>query len=152
MADTKDIKRNKISETRFVIFIPLLITAICAWFDFIFSKHEYDILSVLKMIYTYFFPSIVSIMITLIIQKAVYQNDTCGIDNARIRLSSLLLVFYGVSFITCLSQFNLIYAIVFGAFSIIYMIVTWFFCLDKEITQNNPVAEERAAAKKAINQ
>ena len=150
MTNTKDVK--KISEVRLVLFIPLLVTAICAWFDIYLSGEEYDILSISKIIYTYFFPSIASSMITLIIQKAFYKNDFCGIDENKIGLSSLLLVAYGVIFISCLSRFNWISAIVFGVFSFIYMIVTWFCCLDKEITHNNPVAEERAAAKKAINQ
>lgn len=156
MTDTKDknINIRKIEETRFVIFIPLLITAICVWFDFLFTKENREALDICKMIYTYFFPSIVSSMITLIIQKAVYdgEGDSCSIADNRLGLSIILIIVYGVIFLSCLSEWNLLTSIVFGVFSLVYMMVTWFFCLDKKITHNiiDPVTEERAALKKAI--
>lgn len=150
MNETKDIK--KIKETRFILFIPLLITAICVWFDFLFTKEQRVALDICKMIYTYFFPSIASSMITLIIQQAVYDSESCGIAENRVWLSNLLIILYSVIFLSCLSEWSLLTAIVFGAFSIVYMIVTWFLCLDKKITHNtiDPAAEERAALKKAI--
>ena len=93
-------------------------------------------------------------MITLIIQKACYKNDSCGIADNRVWLSALLIVIYGVCFISCLSNYNLCTAIVFCGCSIVYMVLTWFFCLDKEITHSvmDPAAKERAALKKAINE
>lgn len=156
MSETKDksINAKKIRETRFIIFIPLLITAICAWFDLLFIKEKLNVIYMLKTIYTYFFPSIASSMITLIIQKAVYDDDSCSIADNRVLLSSLLLIFYGVTFLSCLIEWNLLTTIVFGIVSIIYMIVTWLLCLDKKITHNiiDPVTEEREALKKAIAQ
>ena len=52
MASTKDVNSHSISETRFVIFIPLLVTAICAWLDFWLSEQKPELLNILKMIYT----------------------------------------------------------------------------------------------------
>ena len=149
MAETKEknISIRKIKETRFVIFIPLLITAICGWFDFLFSKENRNALDIFKMIYTYFFPSIAASMITLIIQKAVYDSESCSIADNKVGLSSLLIIVYGVIFISCLSEWGKFTSIFFGASSIIYMILTWFFCLDKKITHNIS-DEERAAIKK----
>ena len=153
MATTKDEKNSKISETRFVIFIPLLVTAICAWFDFLLSGQEHDLINILKMVYTYFFPSIAATMFTLIIQKTIYHNDSCGIANGRGFLSSILLAIYAVSFISCLYQYNLCTLVVFGVFSLVYLMLTWLFCLDREITHNikDPVAIERNALKRVIN-
>lgn len=154
MATSKDTESYSISETRFVIFIPLFITAICAWLDFVLSKQELKMLSVLKMIYTYFFPSIASTMITLIIQKACYKNDSCGIADNRVFLSAMLIVIYGVLFISCLSNYSMCTAMFFGVCSVLYMLATWFFCLDKKITHNamDPEVKERAALKRAINE
>lgn len=152
MAETKDknVNNKKIKETRFVIFIPLLITAICVWFDFLFTQGERDILDISKMVYTYFFPSIASSMITLIIQKTVYDAESCAIADNRGGLSSLLIIAYTVAYISCLHEWNKSTSIFFGVFSVIYMLVTWFFCLDKKITHNivDPAIEERAALRK----
>lgn len=150
MAETKDKNVNKIKEARFIIFMPFLITAICAWFDFLFNKESLDNLDILKMIYTYFFPSIAALMITLIIQKAVYDEESCSIADNKVLLSSLLLIVYGVIYISCLFEWGLLTSVLFGAFSIIYMIITWFFCLDKKIT-HNIVDEERASVNRYKN-
>lgn len=146
--------KEKIRETRFVLFIPLLITAICAWFDLWLFEQNLELLTIFKTIYAYFFPSISSSMVTLIIQKAVYNDNYCSIADNRIVLSSLSLIFYSVFFLSCLAQFNLISAIVFGVISVIYMIITWFFCLDRKITHalKDPISEERCAYRKAIGE
>ena len=75
MSDTNDAIIEKVKETRFVIFTPFIITAICAWFDIWFTDLEYNFLNVSKTIYTYFFPSIASVMITLIAQQKIYKSE-----------------------------------------------------------------------------
>lgn len=146
--------KDKIRETRFILFIPLLITAICAWFDLWLSRQKLDALLVSKTIYTYFFPSIASSMVTLIIQKSVYDDTSCSIADNKTFLSCIALIIYCVVFLSCLSQFNQISAIVFGVSSFIYMVITWFFCLDKKITKKtkDPKTKERDAYKKAIGE
>lgn len=151
---TTDKNSQKIKETKFIIFIPIFVTAICAWFDLWFNKSELDLLCISKTIYTYFFPSIASTMITLIIQKSFYDKKSYGIESGMIAFSSIILVVYSVIFVSCISQFNYSTSIIFGGFSLLYISVTWNFCLDKKITENvyhsDPVAEERNALKKVI--
>lgn len=149
MADTKDNK--KLKETKFIIFIPIFITIICAWLDIWFTKYE-SFLLILKCIYTYFFPSIVGLMVTLIIQKAYYNQKSYGIAENRIFLSSIFLAIYCVIFVTCLSSYNFGTALFFGISSFLYIIIVLRFCLDKNITHPiDPVKEERDAYKKILN-
>lgn len=147
MADTKEVVIEKVKETRFVIFTPFLITAICAWFDIWFTKDVYNFLDILKTIYTYFFPSIVSIMITLIAQQMIYKNEFCSIIEKKLALSIILLVIYGVVYITWLSRCDMCLSIIFGILSLGYIFVTWFFCLDRKLThmnENIDVKEKKA--------
>lgn len=149
MAGTKENK--KLKETKFVIFIPIFITAICAWFDILFTNDK-SILEILRCVYTYFFPSIAGLMVTLIIQKAYYNQEAYGIAENRIFLSSISLVIYCVIFLSCLSNYNFEAALVFGVSSFLYIIIVVRFCLDESLTHpTDPVNEERAAYKKILN-
>lgn len=148
MASTKD--DRKLKETKFVIFIPFFITAICAWFDILFTKCE-SLLLIFRCIYTYFFPSIAGLMITLIIQKAFYNQEAYGIAENRIFLSSISLVVYCVIFLSCLQNYNFGTALFFGVSSLLYIIIVVVFCLDKNIIHPiDPVKEERDAYKKIL--
>lgn len=148
MASTKD--DRKLKETKFVIFIPIFITAICAWFDIWFTNYE-SFLLIVRCIYTYFFPSIAGLMVTLIIQKAFYNQEAYGIAENRIFLSSIFLAIYCVIFLSCLSNYNFGTALLFGVSSFLYIIIVVVFCLDKNIIHSSdPVKEERAAYKKIL--
>ena len=147
VSDTNDAIIEKVKETRFVIFTPFIITAICAWFDIWFTDLEYNFLNVSKTIYTYFFPSIASVMITLIAQQKIYKSEFCSILDNRLTLSTLLLVIYGVIYIMWLSRCDMCLSIILGILSLAYIFVTWFFCLNHKLTHMKDdlkVKEEKA--------
>lgn len=147
MDETKDdINEKKIKEAKFVIFSPFFITFICVWLDILFQKDKSSILDITKLIYTYFFPSIISEMIILIIQKSVYNSESCTIADGKTALSTIFTALYGVLFISCLFTWGKWASIIFGIFSFIYIAIIWFFCLDKNITHNISLKEEERKA------
>ncbi|MCM1123413.1 MAG: hypothetical protein NC416_12595 [Eubacterium sp.] len=105
-------------------------------------------MDILKTIYTYFFPSIVSVMITLIAQQMIYKNNFCPIIESRLSLSTISLVAYGVVYILWLSRCDYMWlSIIFGFLSLGYIFITWFFCLDRRLTHTKvelDVKEEKA--------
>lgn len=152
-------ERKKIQEARYIMFVPILITVICAWLDIwcTYSSGEYVnstcreiFLSITRCIYGYFFPSFVSMIIPLVLQQLFSENKQYGLQKNKIGFSVLFLVIYCVIFITCLINFNVTTSIIFMISTFVYIGVTWNYCLDNEIKHlPNPNLEKEETNKLA---
>lgn len=135
-------ERKRIQQTRYLIFVPILITVICAWLDIwcTYSSGAYDqmdiesrFVSITRCIYGYFFPSFISLIIPLLIQQLLSDEKQYGIPKKKVSKTILFLVLYCVIYITCLINFYIFTSCVFLASSVIYIVVTWVYSLDTRI-------------------
>lgn len=135
MTDTKERNDSKIDEARLVIFVPVFVAAVCAIFDGLFSSQSIDIYTISKLIYTYLFPSIATTIFTLLVQKSVYRVGECTIrDGMEARTGWMLAVYCVAYFVYLYKAHALVMVVLFGVFSIIFLIWIWHRCLDKRVT------------------
>lgn len=135
----------KISEARYVIVIPILITCICVVLDIVanISAGYFDDMRVIEIaenicrnIVGYFFPSILSIVIVMLWQKRVKREDIYGIKNDKVGYCVIITCVFSTCFIIYLMLFKVFTAVVFIIGMGIYSILIYK-CLNEEIKVKN---------------
>lgn len=153
--NTEDKSSLKINEIRFLIFVPICISIACVIWDLWF-RHEFssaDLLDIFRAIYNAFFPSVVSVIFTMVVQGPIYKVEKSGIAKGKGTLTNIVTAFYVFFYILCMSYYNRFTSIIFGSLSVSYIVIIWKYCLDKDVTKisKDPYVEEMEAYKKVIN-
>lgn len=133
---------EKAKREKYILAIPIVITIICAlldWWsaratgvykDFTLVKY---IENVLRLLMGYFFPSFISISITMLVQCGIFKEDIIGLDRNKIRTAIVWTGIYIIVFVMCLMDYGIKSASFFTIASFIYVYVFNSNCLDERI-------------------
>lgn len=133
-------------EEKYLLAIPIVITFMCAFLDWWCASRDgaYIGLSIMKyvenilrLVIGYFFPSLISLSFTMILQCSVFGDDIIGINRNYMWQTVAWTVAYAFFFVLCLSQYNIITAIIFIILSVIYILIFNNNCLDERIQFKN---------------
>lgn len=101
----------KITEARYLMIIPLLITGACAALDIVtnFKYGNFQCMgwyefahTIFRCIIGYFFPSVLSLVIVMLWQQRVKREDIFGIRKETVGYCAVITVVIGIVFIICL--------------------------------------------------
>ena len=141
----------KITEARYLIIIPIIITIVCGILDIVANISDdvyksmipYDVaVNILRSVIGYLFPSLLSIVVAMLWQQRFKREDLYGIKEDKCGYCLIVTVFYGTCFIACLMVYNLVTAIIFIALTIGYCVIIYKKCLNEKIVSKEKKTQE----------